>query len=388
MLAYEPIVPPTTSPIESAVVHSIAHQAPQPVVANRGRAFASATLIVALVLGLLAGRAIVNRLAAPAQVTRAAAVQSAAPSQTPTPATSPRAATVVPQAAVADGADEAVPARLPAADAANVGERARPPASEVANTGERRRPPVRARSIAPSAPATARGFAGRPSAPPRATIEKSPPVAPRVGQPVAASVAAATTPASRAAAPTASAVALATPVAAANSAPAAVAPAVSIPTAAVSTASPPTPSSPTASAPPVTAAATAATTPTAATVTPAAAASPTAAVLAPDTRAVLGTLYRYQEAFSTLDSNAAQQVWPDADVRALDRAFNQLAQQTFDLRSCDVGVAGARAEAVCTGTASYARKVGNKTMRVEARRWRFALRRDGSEWLIDRVEVR
>jgi hypothetical protein len=226
MLAYEPTVPPTTSPIESAVVHSIADQAPQPVVANRGRAFASATLIVALVLGLLAGRAIVNRLAAPAQVTRAAAVQSAAPSQTPTPAKSPRAATVVPQAAVADGADEAVPARLPAADAANVGERARPPASEVANTGERRRPPVRARSIAPSAPATARAFAGRPSAPPRATIEKSPPVAPRVGQPVAASVAAATTPASRAAAPTASAVALATPVAAANSAPAAAAPAV------------------------------------------------------------------------------------------------------------------------------------------------------------------
>jgi hypothetical protein len=102
---------------------------------------------------------------------------------------------------------------------------------------------------------------------------------------------------------------------------------------------------------------------------------------------VLGTLYRYQEAFSTLDSNAAQQVWPDADVRALDRAFGQLAQQTFDLRSCDVGVAGERAEAMCTGTASYARKVGNKEMRVEARRWRFALRRDGGVWLIDRVEV-
>lgn len=81
-------------------------------------------------------------------------------------------------------------------------------------------------------------------------------------------------------------------------------------------------------------------------------------------------------------------MWPDVDVRALDRAFDQLAQQTFDLRSCDVGIAGERAEAVCTGTASYARKVGNKAMRVESRRWRFTLRSDAGQWLIDRVDVR
>jgi hypothetical protein len=111
-------------------------------------------------------------------------------------------------------------------------------------------------------------------------------------------------------------------------------------------------------------------------------------VLTPETRAVLGTLYRYQEAFSALDANAAQQVWPAVDVRALDRAFNQLDEQTFDLRSCDVDVLGERAEAVCTGTASYTPKVGNKAMRVEARRWRFALRRDGGEWLIQGVDVR
>ena len=118
---------------------------------------------------------------------------------------------------------------------------------------------------------------------------------------------------------------------------------------------------------------------------PAPAAGP---VLTPDTRAVLGTLYRYQEAFSTLDSNAAQQVWPGVDVRALDRAFDQLDEQTFDLQSCDVDVLGERAEAVCTGTASYTRKVGKKAMRVEARRWRFALQRDGGEWLIRGVDVR
>jgi hypothetical protein len=117
-------------------------------------------------------------------------------------------------------------------------------------------------------------------------------------------------------------------------------------------------------------------------------APPATVAPAPETRAVLGTLHRYQEAFSALDSNAAQQVWPDVNVRALDRAFDQLAQQTFDLRACDVGVAGEHAEAMCTGTASYARKVGNKAMRVESRQWRFTLRRDSGDWLIERVDVR
>jgi hypothetical protein len=126
--------------------------------------------------------------------------------------------------------------------------------------------------------------------------------------------------------------------------------------------------------------------PPAAVVTPPAVASPPA--LAPETRAVLLTLYRYQEAFSTLDSNAAHAVWPSVDVKALDRAFEQLEQQTFNLQGCNVTVAGTRADASCTGSATYARKVGNRAVREEPRQWHFSLQQRAGQWLIDRVEAR
>ena len=100
------------------------------------------------------------------------------------------------------------------------------------------------------------------------------------------------------------------------------------------------------------------------------------------------TLHRYQEAFSALDSNAAHDVWPSVNVRALDRAFDQLDQQKFDLQGCNVTVTGDRAQAACNGTASYVRKVGSKSMRAEARQWRFTLQQRAGQWLIDRVDAR
>lgn len=111
-------------------------------------------------------------------------------------------------------------------------------------------------------------------------------------------------------------------------------------------------------------------------------------VPSPETRAVAQALNRYQQAFSTLDANAAQAVWPSVDVKALGRAFDQLDQQTFELQACQITIAGSRAEAACSGTASYVRKVGNKGMRAEPRQWRFTLRQDDNEWIIDRVDVR
>jgi hypothetical protein len=110
--------------------------------------------------------------------------------------------------------------------------------------------------------------------------------------------------------------------------------------------------------------------------------------LTPETRAVLSTLDRYQHAFSVLDAIAVQDVWPSVDVKALDRAFAQLDEQAIDLQGCDVRVSGARAEAACTGTATYVRKVGRKAAREEARRWMFTLREDGTQWVIDKVDVR
>jgi hypothetical protein len=106
------------------------------------------------------------------------------------------------------------------------------------------------------------------------------------------------------------------------------------------------------------------------------------------TRAVLLTLYQYQRALSTLDSSAAQAVWPSVNVKALDRAFKQIEEQAIDLQGCDVGVSGARAEATCTGTASYVPKVGNRRPRLEERQWRFTLRQEDDQWLIERVDVR
>ena len=99
-------------------------------------------------------------------------------------------------------------------------------------------------------------------------------------------------------------------------------------------------------------------------------------------------LNRYQDAFSTLDANAAHAVWPSVDVKALAKAFDQLEAQTFDLEGCDITVTGARAEADCAGNARYVRKVGNRALRVEPRRWRFTLRQTSDQWVIATVDAR
>ena len=113
-----------------------------------------------------------------------------------------------------------------------------------------------------------------------------------------------------------------------------------------------------------------------------------AGALTSETRAVALALNRYQNAFSALDANAAHAVWPSVDVKALARAFDQLETQTFDLEGCDITVGGARAEADCAGNARYVRKVGNKTLRVEPRRWHFTLRQTNDQWIIDAVDAR
>jgi hypothetical protein len=113
-----------------------------------------------------------------------------------------------------------------------------------------------------------------------------------------------------------------------------------------------------------------------------------ASPLALETRAIATLLNRYEQAFSALDANAAQAVWPSVDVKALGRAFDQLDEQTFALEGCDINVAGARAEAECAGNARYIRKVGNRAPRVEPRHWHFRLRQLNDQWVIDAVDAR
>ena len=120
---------------------------------------------------------------------------------------------------------------------------------------------------------------------------------------------------------------------------------------------------------------------------PAVSAPPTPGVTT-DTRAVALTLNRYQQAFSSLDANAAHAVWPSVDVKALVKAFDQLEEQTFELEGCNISVTGARADADCAGNARYIRKVGNRALRVEPRHWHFRLRQAGDQWVIDGVDAR
>jgi hypothetical protein len=102
-------------------------------------------------------------------------------------------------------------------------------------------------------------------------------------------------------------------------------------------------------------------------------------------RAVLG---RYLDAYERLDADAAKRVWPGVDEKALSRAFASLESQSITFADCRTNIMGATATAACSGTATYAARVGNRTSRTQAREWMFTLHKDGSGWIVQRVQVR
>ena len=99
-------------------------------------------------------------------------------------------------------------------------------------------------------------------------------------------------------------------------------------------------------------------------------------------------LGQYRNAFNTLDAGAAVAVWPTVNEKTLLRAFERLDEQDVSFESCAIEVGGVHAEASCSGTARYVPKVGSRTPKAEARRWRFILRRASDGWLIDQIEAR
>lgn len=119
---------------------------------------------------------------------------------------------------------------------------------------------------------------------------------------------------------------------------------------------------------------------------PAAAVAPAAAGTV-DTSAVRGVLDGYADAFSSLNADATQRVWPGVDVRGLRRAFDQLSTQNITFSRCEVNASGETAQAVCTGHATWVPKVGDRSPKSEPRTWRFALGRDDGAWVIDGVQV-
>jgi hypothetical protein len=123
------------------------------------------------------------------------------------------------------------------------------------------------------------------------------------------------------------------------------------------------------------------------TAAPAGAVAPAAAAGTVDTSAVRGVLDGYADAFSSLNADATQRVWPGVDVRGLRRAFDQLSTQNITFSRCEVNASGETAQAVCTGRATWVPKVGDRSPKSEPRTWRFALGRDAGAWVIDGVQV-
>lgn len=107
-----------------------------------------------------------------------------------------------------------------------------------------------------------------------------------------------------------------------------------------------------------------------------------------DQSAIQSVVGHYRSAFSNLDATAAAAVWPSVDRKALDRAFSQLSEQSFDFAGCEISVNGERGAASCTGQARFVPKIGNRTPQLVERRWNFTLRKSSDDWVIDTVQAR
>ena len=98
-------------------------------------------------------------------------------------------------------------------------------------------------------------------------------------------------------------------------------------------------------------------------------------------------LNRYAAAYSALDADAAQRVWPGVNRTALARAFDGLASQQISLGDCRIGVAGASATASCSGSATWSPKIGGGGPQSEPRSWSFELARAAGGWQIVSARV-
>ena len=101
-----------------------------------------------------------------------------------------------------------------------------------------------------------------------------------------------------------------------------------------------------------------------------------------DEERIRTTLARWRTAYSQLDANAAQAVWPSVDVRSLEKAFRTLKSQDVRFEHCNLTVTDARARAACTGRAVYVPRIGSQAPRITPREWTFELRKADESWTI------
>lgn len=99
-------------------------------------------------------------------------------------------------------------------------------------------------------------------------------------------------------------------------------------------------------------------------------------------------LGQYRSAYQLLDAEAAREVWPSVDVRALARAFDSLTSQQLAFDTCLFEIAGDAATAQCRGSATYTPKVGNRAPKLESRQWTFQLRKLDEGWKIQSAQAR
>jgi hypothetical protein len=97
-------------------------------------------------------------------------------------------------------------------------------------------------------------------------------------------------------------------------------------------------------------------------------------------------LARYEAAYSELNADAARDVWPGVDEKALSRAFGTLASQRLSLGRCDVNVSGPTARVQCSGTATWTPKIGGG-QRTQPRSWTFELKKHSDAWRIESARV-
>jgi hypothetical protein len=103
--------------------------------------------------------------------------------------------------------------------------------------------------------------------------------------------------------------------------------------------------------------------------------------------AIRSVLNQYAAAFSSLDVDAAQRVWPAVNRGALARAFDSLASQDVSLGQCRIDVIGTQATARCTGSMSWSPKVGDGGEHTAPRSWTFELSRAAAGWAIVSARV-
>jgi hypothetical protein len=96
----------------------------------------------------------------------------------------------------------------------------------------------------------------------------------------------------------------------------------------------------------------------------------------------------YREYCERLDAASAATLWRGVDTRALSRAFSSLSSQTLAFDRCDIDVSGARASALCTGSLSYVRRIGDQTPQSRRLSWSFDLEQTADRWMISSVTAR